>query len=196
MDYPWEENRSMSESYGYNWADSLSNYLTADELIEMLVRILAKGGSLNLIVNPDGSGAVSEIQKTLLKELGAWLTVNGEAIYASRTYEVTADNTQLGQVVWYTRSKDSKYGYAICFDWLKGGNFVLPGGNPVWDTEVYMLGYDKPLEWIEAPKWGLSVKIPEEMLLDPTKRPSQYAWVIKFEWDKAHKFGVNRNSPQ
>lgn len=193
MDYTWEENRSMSESYGYSWADSLSNYLTADELIEMLVRIVAKGGSLNLIVNPDGSGAISETQKMLLKELGVWLAVNGEAIYASRTYEVTTDNTQLGQLVWYTRSKDSKYGYAICFDWPKGGNFVLPGGNPVWDTEVFMLGYDKPLEWIEAPKWGLSVKIPEEMLYDPSKRPSRYAWVIKFEWDKAHKFGKNRN---
>ncbi|MGC9343951.1 MAG: alpha-L-fucosidase, partial [Bacteroidales bacterium] len=38
MDYPWEENRSMSESYGYNRTDSLENYLTPDELIEMLVR--------------------------------------------------------------------------------------------------------------------------------------------------------------
>ena len=44
MEEPWEENRSMSESYGYNRTDSLENYLSADELIQMFVRIVAKGG--------------------------------------------------------------------------------------------------------------------------------------------------------
>jgi len=193
MNYTWEENRSMSESYGYNWGDSLDNYLSSEELIEMLVRIVAKGGNLNLIVNPDGSGRIPEIQKELLKDLGEWLDVNGEAIYGSRNYEVAADNTQLGQRVWYTRSKDSKYGYAICFDWPKATTFIMPGANPIWESEVFMLGYHKPLEWVETPKWGLTVKIPNEMRNDPSKRPCKYAWVIKFEWDKENKYGVNRN---
>ena len=99
-DYPWEENRSMSESYGYNRSDSLENYLTADELIQMLVRIVAKGGNLNLMVNPDGTGKIPQIQVDLLKQLGEWLKVNGEAIYGTRPYEVSCDNTQLGQPVW------------------------------------------------------------------------------------------------
>ena len=107
----------MSESYGYNHQDSLENYLTADELIQMFVRIVAKGGNLNLMVNPDGTGKVPDIQMDLLKELGDWLKVNGEAIYGTRPYEVICDNTQLGQPVWYTMSKDSTYGYAIVFEW-------------------------------------------------------------------------------
>ncbi|UCE07387.1 MAG: alpha-L-fucosidase, partial [bacterium] len=81
LDFPWEENRSMSESYGYNWADSLSNYLSANELIEMFIRIVAKGGNLNLIVNPDGAGKINRFQVNLLKELGSWLNINSEAIY-------------------------------------------------------------------------------------------------------------------
>jgi alpha-L-fucosidase len=189
----WEENRSMSESYGYNWSDSLNNYLNADQLIEMFVRIVAKGGNLNLIVNPDGTGKVPEIQKNLLHELGKWLKVNGEAIYGSRTYEVASDNTQLGQPVWYTRSKDGKYGYAICFEWPMSETFICTGANPKWDTEVYMLGFEDPLEWVETPGWGLTVKIPEEMLRQPSKRPSEFAWVLRFEWDKLHEYGVNRN---
>ncbi len=192
MKEPWEENRSMSESYGYNWLDSLSNYLTANNLIEMFVRIVAKGGSLNLIVNPDGTGRVPEIQKDLLQELGDWLEVNGEAIYGTRTYEVSADNTQLGQPVWYTRSKDGKYGYAICFEWPMSETFICTGANPKWETEVYMLGVDEPVEWVETPGWGLTVKIPDEMLIDSSKRPCKHAWVFKFEWDKDHEFGVNR----
>ncbi|MBD3288419.1 alpha-L-fucosidase, partial [candidate division KSB1 bacterium] len=149
MDYPWEENRSMSESYGYNRSDSLENYLTPDELIEMLVRIVAKGGNLNLIVNPDGSGKIPDIQKNLLSELGDWLQVNGEAIYNTRPYESLCDNTQLGQPVWYTMSKDSTFGYAIVFDWSKSETFICTNANIVWESEVYLLGYDKPLEWVD-----------------------------------------------
>ncbi|HYW96709.1 MAG TPA: alpha-L-fucosidase [Bacteroidales bacterium] len=192
MEYPWEENRSMSESYGYNHTDSLENYLSSDELIQMLVRIVAKGGNLNLIVNPDGKGTVSPLQLRLLKDMGAWLNVNGEAIYGSRPYEKLCDNTQLGQPVWYTMSKDSTWAYAIVFDWPKSETFICPGANPVWDSRVYMLGYDKPLEWVDTGRkqWGMSVKIPKEMLGNPEARPCRHAWVLKFRYDKDNKYGV------
>ncbi|MGW8317165.1 MAG: alpha-L-fucosidase, partial [Bacteroidales bacterium] len=191
MDYPWEENRSMSESYGYNHTDSLENYLNADELIEMLVRIVAKGGNLNLIVNPDGTGNVNQFQIDLLKELGDWLQINGEAIYGTRPYEVLCDNTQLGQPVWYTMSKDSTWAYAIVFDWPKSETFICKGVNIIWDTEVTMLGYDKPLEWVDVgrDRWGLSAKIPREMISNPDTRPSKHAWVLKFRYDKNNEWG-------
>ncbi len=190
LEETWEENRSMSESYGYNQSDSLENYVTADELIQMLVRIVAKGGNLNLIVNPDGQGFIPQIQVDLLNELGAWLGINGEAIYGSRPYEFLCDNTQLGQPVWYTRSKDKKYGYAIVFDWPKSETFICPNAIITWETEVYMLGYDKPLKWVDTGKksWGLSARIPEEMIHDPAARPSQHAWVLKFEHDLNNQF--------
>jgi len=183
--YTWEENRSMSESYGYSRTDSLENYVTAEELIEMLVRIVAKGGNLNLIINPEGSGDIPQLQIDLLKELGDWLNLNGEAIYATRSYESLCDNTQLGQPVWYTGSKDEKYGYAIIFDWPKSETFICSSANIKWDTEVYMLGWDEPLQWVDTGEklWGLSVRIPEEMLKNSGNRPCKYAWVLKFEHD-------------
>lgn len=186
----WEENRSMSESYGYNHTDSLSNYLTPNDLIEMFVRIVAKGGNLNLIVNPDGTGHVPQIQIDLLRELGAWLSVNGEAIYGTQPYEVTCDNTQLGQPVWYTRSRDGKYGYAIVFHWPLSETFICKGANMIWDTPVYMLGWDKPLEWVDTGKkhWGMSARIPDEMLHNPALRPCRHAWVLRFEWDRENRF--------
>lgn len=194
MDYPWEENRSMSESYGYNWSDSLANYMSADELIQMFVRIVAKGGNLNLIVNPDGTGRIPQIQKDLLKELGDWLKINGEAIYGTRPYEALCDQTQLGQPVWYTMSKDSTYGYAIVFNWPKSETFICKEANPVWETEVHMLGYDKPLKWVDTGMklWSLSAEIPEEMLRDPLKRPCKHAWVLRFVYDKKHEYGRER----
>ncbi len=191
MDQPWEENRSMSESYGYNKSDSLENYLSADELIQMFVRIVAKGGNLNLMVNPDGSGRVPQIQMDLLKELGEWLKVNGEAIYGTRPYETLCDNTQLGQPIWYTMSKDSTYGYAIVFDWPKSETFICKGANIIWESDVTMLGYEKPLEWVDTGRdqWGMSAKVPEEMLGNPGARPCDYAWVLKFKYDRNNQYG-------
>jgi alpha-L-fucosidase len=188
IDHPWEENRSMSESYGYNRFDSLKHYLSPDELIQMFVRIVAKGGNLNLMVNPDGSGKVDQIQVDLLKELGDWLRINGEAIYGTRPYDVNCDNTQLGQPVWYTMSKDSTYAYAIVFDWPRSETFICRNANIVEGSEVTLLGYDKPIEWVDTGKrlWGMSAKVPEEMLKDPSNRPCEYAWVLKFRYDKAN----------
>jgi alpha-L-fucosidase len=190
IEYPWEENRSMSESYGYNQTDSLENYLSADEIIQMFVRIVAKGGNLNLMVNPDGTGKIPQIQIALLKELGEWLEINGEAIYGTRPYEKICDNTQLGQPVWYTMSKDSTYAYAIVFDWPKSETFICNGVNINWDSEVYLLGYDKPLKWVDTGRelWGMSAKIPEQMLGNPDARPCKHAWVLKFEYDKENEY--------
>ena len=191
LNEPWEENRSMSESYGLNQSDSLENYLTADELIQMLVRIVAKGGNLNLMVNPDGRGKVPEIQLNLLKELGDWLKVNGEAIYGTRPYEVLCENTQLGQPVWYTMRKDSSYAYAIVFDWPKSETFICKFANMIWDSEITMLGHDEPLEWVDTGRdlWGMSAKVPGSMLGDPGARPCKHAWVLKFKYDKNNEYG-------
>jgi alpha-L-fucosidase len=153
---------------------------------------VAKGGNLNLMVNPDGTGKIPEIQVDLLKQLGEWLAVNGEAIYGTRPYEKICDNTQLGQPAWYTMSKDSTYAYAIVFDWPKSETFICSGVNIVWETELYLLGYDKPLEWVDTGTraWGVSAKIPEEMLGNPGARPCQHAWVLKFEYDKKNEYGI------
>ena len=58
LNHPWEENRSMGESYGYYWKDSDATLLTTDELVQMLVRVVAKGGNLMLLVSPDGTGRI------------------------------------------------------------------------------------------------------------------------------------------
>jgi alpha-L-fucosidase len=57
LDHPWEENRSMGESYGYYWKDDESSLLGADELVRMLVRVVAKGGNLMLLVSPEERAA-------------------------------------------------------------------------------------------------------------------------------------------
>jgi alpha-L-fucosidase len=190
IDRVWEECRSMSGAYGYSRAERAEDYLGASEIVHMLVRIVARGGNLLLVANPDGSGRLPEVQAERLRELGRWLKVNGEAIYATRAYETHVEATQLGERTWYTRSKDGRYAYAILLDFPRDETIVLQKANPRHGTEVRLLGHDTPLEWVDTGKdaYGMVVRVPEVMRRDATRRPCEHAWVIRFEWDRQDEF--------
>ena len=113
----WEENRPMGYSYGYNWQDNDSSMISPRQLIQMLVRIVAHNGNLLLMVCPDGTGRIPDNQLSRLKETGAWLKTNGEAIYATRPAPLASDESNTGDNIWYTQSKDGRYTYAIFFQW-------------------------------------------------------------------------------
>ncbi len=49
---------------------------------EYLVRAVARNGNLLLDVGPDANGVFDPQAVKVLKEIGAWLKVNGEAIYS------------------------------------------------------------------------------------------------------------------
>ena len=187
IDRVWEECRSMSGAYGYSRVEGPEDYLSATDLVHMLVRIVARGGNLLLMVNPDGGGRVPGVQVERLRELGRWLRVNGEAIYASRGYETHVEATQLGERTWYTRSKDGRYAYAILLDFPRDETVILQKANPKHATEVRMLGYDEPLEWVDTGKkaYGMVVRVPEALREHPERRPGAHAWVIRFEWDRS-----------
>ena len=186
IDRAWEECRSMSGAYGYSRAEGPEDHLSATELVHMLVRIVARGGNLLLMVNPDGSGRIPEVQVDRLRELGQWLRVNGEAIYGTRGYETHVEATQLGERTWYTRSKDGRYAYAILLDFPRDETVILQKANPRHGTEVRLLGHDQPLEWVDTGKkaYGMVVRIPEALRRQHEKRPGAHAWVIRFEWDR------------
>lgn len=80
----WEACRGMDMSFGFNAGARPEDYLSADELIASFVEIVAHGGNLLLNMGPRADGSVPEVQQTLLRALGAWLRVNGAAIYGTR----------------------------------------------------------------------------------------------------------------
>lgn len=84
FDRAWEACRGMDMSFGFNAEARPEDYMSAEELIRSFVEIVAHGGNLLLNMGPRADGSVPEIQQTLLRTLGAWLKVNGGAIYGTR----------------------------------------------------------------------------------------------------------------
>ena len=60
----------------------------ADWVIPLLVDIVSKNGVLLLNIAPSADGSIPDGQQRMLHEIGAWLRLNGEAIYGTRPWKV------------------------------------------------------------------------------------------------------------
>jgi alpha-L-fucosidase len=80
---PWEENRGIGASFGYNRNEDLEDYRTAKQLVRVLVEMVSKGGNLLLDVGPTADGRIPVVMQDRLTEMGRWLKANGEAIYGT-----------------------------------------------------------------------------------------------------------------
>lgn len=110
--HPWESNIPLSGKWG--WKPNAS-YKSATWVINTLSEIVAKGGCFALGLGPNADGTFEEGVHAVLKQVGAWLKQNGNAIYSTRiTPNYHSGNT------WFTANKDGKTLYAI---------YALPEGE-------------------------------------------------------------------
>lgn len=115
LEQPWEATRGLGASFGYNQNEGPEHTLSSKELIHLLIDVVAKNGNLLLNVGPRADGSIPEIQQERLRELGAWLSVNGEAIYGTRPWVRHGEDYTAPQYspVSYTRKHDVLYVHAL-----------------------------------------------------------------------------------
>ncbi len=114
----WEMNRGIGLSFGYNTEEDERHLLSKAELVSLLVSTVANGGNLLINVGPMANGVIPPEQVERLRALGAWLRVNGEAIYGTRCADRLSETTESGIDLHYTAKDDMMY---VMMDHLPAG---------------------------------------------------------------------------
>ena len=128
-------------------------YMDARSVIRSLMQNVSRNGTMLLNITQHGRGDLDPEAVRICKDVGAWLTINGEAVYASRPFEVSGDNT-----VCYTRNQGRVY--ATLLDW-QGGPITLKalraGGMTLGNvSKIELLGADVSLTFVQDEQ-GLTV---------------------------------------
>nr|CAD7587915.1 unnamed protein product [Timema genevievae] len=91
--HKWENCMTIDQvAWGYRRNAKLSDYLSIEELIYSLVSTVSTGGNLLLNIAPNKDGVITPIFEERLRDIGSWLTVNGEAIYSTVAWSSQLDN--------------------------------------------------------------------------------------------------------
>jgi alpha-L-fucosidase len=117
VDVDWESCMTMNDTWGYKYFDD--NWKSTRILLQNLIDIVSKGGNYLLNIGPKADGTIPEESITRLQEMGAWMAVNGNAIYGT-----TASPFAKPEWGRYTQ-KPGKI-FAHVFDWPDDNTLSLP----------------------------------------------------------------------
>ena len=175
-EHKWEATRGIGRSFGYNANEGADDYLSITELVRSLVDIVSKNGNLLLNVGPMADGTIPDLQRDRLLGLGAWLDVNGEAIFETRPWLSAEGRCGDGTRVRFTQREDALY--AILLATPATRDVLVEDLLAADGTEVRLLGQPDPLIHRQA-AGGLQVTLPAGLTdaaahaLKVTPRPRQ-----------------------
>ncbi|XP_026155645.1 tissue alpha-L-fucosidase isoform X1 [Mastacembelus armatus] len=171
--HKWEKCTSVDTfSWGYRRNMKMSDLLDLPTIIADLVQTVALGGNYLLNVGPTPDGTIPPVFEERLRGVGAWLMVNGEAIYATKPWRVQMENSTIP--VWYTTKGTTVY--AILTTRPSKSTVKLLEPKTSANTQVTLLGNPARLSWSPVrPDGGLTVLLPE------LPHIPAHAWTLKLD---------------
>ncbi len=188
----WQTDTSISnKSWGYIENDS---FKSAETMVHQLIDIVSKNGNLLMNVGPRSDGTIPEQVQTILRDIGSWLKVNGDAIYGTRAWSkygegptaIVEGSFHDTDVKPYTPqdfrfTTKSNALYAIEMAWPESGEAVIQTLNDAALTgqkivAISLLGQGTPLTYQLKPD-GLHIQV-------PAQKAGSYAYAFKIEFEK------------
>jgi alpha-L-fucosidase len=169
----WEASRGLDpRSYGYNSATPDNLYMTAQQVVQTLVDIVSKNGNFLLDIGPRADGTIPAIMRQRLLETGAWLKINGEAVYGTTYWSRMA---QLGDLRFTVKQNQAFHIISLV---PPGNQVTVNAPVPIRSRDrITLLGYHGgPLSWSQG-NGSLTIDVPAA-----AQATGQYAWVFKVDW--------------
>jgi alpha-L-fucosidase len=156
---PWQTDTCIGSWHYDRGVYERKHYKPAASVVRMLADIVSKNGNLMLSVPLRRDGQPDELEIEIVKEIGAWLKVNGEAIYATRPWKIygegpstraaekgqfdgqkdVSDKPFTSEDIRFTQSKDGKSLYAIVLELPRDGKVTiksLASDSPHWPGKI------------------------------------------------------------
>ena len=186
--YPWQTDTSIGKK-SWSYIPDEENK-TPEQIVHDLVDIVSKNGNLLLNVGPRADGTITEEQQSVLRNIGKWLKVNGEAIYETRTWARYGEGAEKGIYGAFTDSNATPYTaddirfttrgnvlYATSLGWKEGSILISSlSASKTKNLKVHrvsMLGSNEEIKWKQKAN-GLEIQFPKE-------KPCEYAYSFKIE---------------
>jgi alpha-L-fucosidase len=118
----WETCMTLNTTWGYSDHDHA--WKSDTTLIRNLIDIASKGGNYLLNVGPKGDGSLGPETVKSFKAIGAWMRVNGDAIYGTTA-------SPFEDLKWGRATRKGNTVYLHVFDWPKDGKLDVPLGSKV-----------------------------------------------------------------
>jgi alpha-L-fucosidase len=186
---PWQTDTSLSNgSWGYIEHDT---YKSPEAVIHQLADVVSKNGNLLMNVGPRPDGTIPEGAAKTLLAVGAWLKVNGDAIYGTRPWRQFGEGPTKYEAGSFHDTESKPYTaedyrfttkdgalYAIELGWPKDGEAIIhtlsSGVGTREVASVELLGSTAPLTFQQRPD-GLHIHVPAEPV-------GQYAYAYRITW--------------
>jgi alpha-L-fucosidase len=159
----WQSCTTFGTSFGYLEGDT---YKSVEGVIHEMVEVVSRNGNFLINIGPKADGTLVPEQVERLKAMGAWLKINGEAIYGTRYWkECDQPNEHLA----FTAKGKTLYAIKLA---KPAAPFTITG-TAGWSADqiqvVRLLGSDAKVFWKMTPQ-GLQITPPADL------GRSQYAW--------------------
>lgn len=138
--HKWESAITVDrQSWGIRRNINLEEILSPEDLVRQVVVTVSCGGNILVNVGPTKEGTIIPIFEERLRQMGQWLSVNGEAIYGTKPWTHQNDSSTQLPDVWYTEKENNVY--AMMLGWPSDDILIL---NSVMATEssvIKLVGY-------------------------------------------------------
>ena len=153
----WEQCMTMDDYWGYH--AGVDHWKSPGILIHYLSEIASKGGNYLLNVGPTAEGIIPDESSAILRAMGRWLAVNGDAIYGTTAGAFDIPSPDWG---WFTQTPAKLFAHV--WEWPEDHILRIPSSAPVGDPPAAFLFLDGELQPLAAERSesGIVVMLPDQ----------------------------------